>query len=107
MTGMKEREKAFENKYQHDQEVQFKVHTRAVRGLGLWAAEKLELTGDDAVSYAESLVDLDFAKPGVGNVYEKIIADFANKQINIEKSEMETVFATRMQAEKLALIPSE
>lgn len=100
MTGMNDREKAFENKYQHDQEIQFKVHTRAVRALGHWAAEKLDLTGDDATSYAESIVDVDFAKPGVENVYEKILEDFANKNISSAKAELEIIFTEKLAAEK-------
>ncbi len=55
MTGFDEREKAIEAKYEHDEEVAFKVRSRRRKLLGLWAAGRLGLTGPDAEAYADGL----------------------------------------------------
>ena len=52
MTTFSDREKAFEDKYKHDQELQFKVEARRNKLLGLWAAELMGLAGADAQAYA-------------------------------------------------------
>lgn len=104
MTSLNEREQAFENKYKHDQETQFKVHTRAVRGLGFWAADKLGMTGDDAASYAETVVDSDFSEPGLEDVYRKLQADFDNCGIAVDKVEMEAIYQKNLAAEKMIVL---
>ena len=45
MTTFNDREKAFEDKYKHDQDLQFKVEVRRNKLLGLWVAEMLGLSG--------------------------------------------------------------
>ena len=53
MSGMSDREKAFENKFAHDQELRFKAEARRNKLLGLWAAEKLGKAGAEAEAYAK------------------------------------------------------
>ena len=48
MTTFNDREKGFENKFAHDEEMQFKAVAAAQPLLGLWAASLLGKTGDDA-----------------------------------------------------------
>jgi hypothetical protein len=50
MTAFDGREKDFEARFKHDQELQFKVTARRNRLLGLWAAERMGLGGDAAPS---------------------------------------------------------
>ena len=76
MTSFNEREKAFENKYKHDQELQFKVEVRRNKLLGLWAAELLGLSGADAEAYAKEVIASDFDEPGDDDVLRKVLADF-------------------------------
>jgi hypothetical protein len=73
MTTFDEREKAFENKFKRDQELQFKVRARRNKLLGLWAAGKLGIA--DAEAYAKEVVSADFNRPGEDDVVEKIVAD--------------------------------
>lgn len=73
MTTFDEREKAFENKFKRDQELQFKVRARRNKLLGLWAAGKLGVA--DAEAYAKEVVNADFNKPGEDDVVEKVVAD--------------------------------
>ena len=77
MTTFDDREKAFEKKYEHDQELQFKVKTRRNKLLGLWAAGLIGKTGADAEAYAKEVVMADFEKPGDSDVVGKLVKDFA------------------------------
>ena len=75
MTQFSDREKAFETKYQKDQELQFKVTARRNKLLGLGAAEKLGMDGGDADEYAKSVVLSDLEEPGDEDVFRKVRAD--------------------------------
>ncbi|WP_210282132.1 DUF1476 domain-containing protein [Mesorhizobium sp. RMAD-H1] len=76
MTGMDDRKDAFEKKFAHDAELKFKAEARRNKLLGLWAAEKLGKTGDDAAAYAKEVVAADFEEAGDEDVFRKIRADF-------------------------------
>jgi hypothetical protein len=78
-----DREKAFEDKYKHDQELQFKVDVRRNKLLGLWAAELMDLKGDEADAYAKDVISADFDEPGVEDVIRKVKADIDAKGIEI------------------------
>ena len=78
MSGLKERENAFENKYAHDAEMQFKVEVRANKLLGLWAAELLKKSGDDADEYAKEVIKSDFEEPGDEDVIRKVSGDLGD-----------------------------
>jgi hypothetical protein len=83
MTSFNKREKAFEDKYKHDQELQFKVEVRRNKLLGLWAAELLGLSGDDAEAYAKEVISSDFDEPGDEDVLRKVLADFEAKSVDM------------------------
>jgi len=74
--SMNDREKAFENKYAHDEELKFKAMARRNKLLGLWAAERLGKEGDEADAYAKEVVAVDFDEPGDEDVFRKVRADF-------------------------------
>ena len=81
MTTFDNREKGFEAKYKHDQETQFKVTARRNKLLGLWAAEKLGLTGEAAEAYAKEVVVADFDEPGEEDVFRKVSGDLDGKGV--------------------------
>jgi len=83
MTQFENREKAFETKFQKDQELQFKVKARRNKMLGLWAAEKLGLSGGDAEAYAKEVVVSDFEEPGDDDVLRKVLRDLEGKGIGV------------------------
>ena len=83
MTTFDKREKAFEDKYKHDQELQFRVEVRRNKLLGLWAAELL--SKDDAEAYAKEVVSADFEEPGDADLVRKILGDM--QDAGIEMSE--------------------
>ena len=76
MTTFDKREEGFEKKFAHDEELKFKAEARRNKLAGLWAAEKLGITGADAEAYAKTVVAADFEEPGVGDVVRKLRADF-------------------------------
>lgn len=75
MSTFDDRANAFENKFAHDADMQFRAEARRNKLLGLWAADLLGKTGDDATEYAMSVVQADFEEAGDEDVYRKIAAD--------------------------------
>jgi len=78
MSGIDDRGDAFENKFAHDAELQFKAQARRNKLLGQWAAEKLGKTGDEIENYAKEVVRSDFDEPGDDDVFRKVREDFDN-----------------------------
>lgn len=76
MTTFDKREESFERKFALDEELRFKAMARRNRMLGLWAAQKLGKSGDDAAEYAKSVVMADFEEAGDEDVFRKIRGDF-------------------------------
>lgn len=79
MSTFDDRENAFENKFAHDQEMQFKAGARRNKLLGLWAAELLGKSGDEAEAYAKEVVVADFEEAGHEDVVRKVAADLGDK----------------------------
>ena len=77
MTTFDDREKALENKFGHDMDLQFKARARKNKMLGLWAAGLLGKTGADAEHYARDVVMADFEKPGEHDVIHTLMHDLA------------------------------
>ncbi len=86
MTTFDDREKAFESKFAHDQEMQFRAEARRNKLLGLWAAEKFGLSGADAEAYAKSVIMADFEEAGDEDVYRKVSSDFAERGVAVEEA---------------------
>ena len=96
MTTFDEREDAFEKQFAHDEELKFKATARRNKRLGLWAAEKLGLTGAEADSYALSVVMADFEEPGDHDVVRKIRKDFDAKGVDQSDHQIGRVMAELM-----------
>ena len=95
MTGFDEREKGFEAKYRLDQEARFKISARRNKLLGLWAAERMGMSGASVEEYAKEVVVADFDKPGDADVLEKVLDDLTDKGLEI------TDIQVRKQMDKL------
>ncbi len=76
-----DREKAFESKWAHDEEMRFKIIARRNKLLGLWAAEQMGISGEEAAEYAKAVVRADFEEPGEEDVVRKVRKDFEAKSI--------------------------
>ena len=79
MSTFDDRESAFENKYAHDAEMKFKANARGHKLLGLWAAEKLGKSGDEAAAYAKEVVISDLEEAGHEDVVRKVAGDLGDK----------------------------
>ena len=79
MNTFDDRETAFESKFAHDADMQFRAEARRNKLLGLWAAELLGKSGDDAAEYAMTVVNADFEEAGIEDVVRKVAADLGAK----------------------------
>ncbi len=81
MTTFDKREEGFEKKFSHDEDLRFKANARRNKLLGLWAAEKMGLSGSAADAYAKEVVVADFEEAGDDDVLRKVSKDFAAKGV--------------------------
>jgi hypothetical protein len=82
MSSFDKRQEGFEKKFALDEEQKFKAEARRNKLLGLWAAEKLGKTGDDAAAYAKEVVAADFEEAGDADVLRKVLTDLAGKGVS-------------------------
>lgn len=86
MTTFDDREKAFENRYARDQELQFMVIARRNRLLGAWAADLMGLTAVEAESYAKDVVRADFEEAGDEDVIRKVLGDLTSAGVECDEA---------------------
>ena len=79
MASFDDRADAFENKFAHDAEMQFKAEARRNKLLGLWAAGLMGKSGDAADNYAKEVVKADFEEAGDEDVFRKVSTDLDGK----------------------------
>ena len=79
MTTFDKREEGFEKRFALDEELKFKAEARRNKLLGLWAAEKLGMSGDAASAYAKEVVAADFEEAGDNDVLHKVLKDLTAK----------------------------
>lgn len=101
MTTFDDRENAFENKFAHDAEMQFRAEARRNKLLGLWAAELMGKTGDAAAAYATDVVKSDFEEAGDEDVFRKVSGDLGDLA---SESEIRTKMASLMKVAKAQLM---
>ena len=89
MTTFDDREKEFEARFKHDQELKFKIAARGNRLLGMWAAQRLGLTGADAEADAKEIVTAQFDVGGNKNVIDKITGDLSAKGHTITSAQVQ------------------
>ena len=90
MTTFDKREKAFEDEFIHDEELKFKAEARRNKMLGLWAAEKLGLSGEAAADYSKAVVTAEIDAASDKGVVGKIMSDFAAKGISVTETDLRT-----------------
>ncbi|MSO71483.1 MAG: DUF1476 domain-containing protein [Alphaproteobacteria bacterium] len=82
MASFNDREKGFENKFKHDEQLRFKVGARRNKLLGIWAAGLMGITGAAAEAYAMEVVHSDFEAPGEDDVLKKVLGDLKAKKVD-------------------------
>jgi hypothetical protein len=101
-----DRKKGQESKYAHDQEMRFKITVRRNKLLGLWLAEQFGLSGVDADAYAQEVVVSDFERPGDDDVVEKVLADCAQRGVDLDEHKIRRHMQT-LEAEATAQVNAE
>ena len=96
MSGFEDREQAFEAKFAHDEELQFKITARRNRLLGEWAAEKMNLTSEETDAYAKSVVQADFEEAGDEDVIRKLLGDLTSAGVEIDDAGIRTALTDKM-----------
>ena len=85
MDSFKDREKNFEKKFAHDEELQFKISARRNKYLGQWAAQILGHDQEKEKEYILSVIKADFAEVGDEDVFRKIKSDLKDQNISDEE----------------------
>ena len=93
MTTFDDREKAFETKFQHDEDLLFRIRARRDRLAGEWAADLMGLTGAAAEAYAREIVDTDIATLGPHDIRDKLCADLHARGVDISDHRVEKQMA--------------
>ncbi|MGL5837080.1 MAG: DUF1476 domain-containing protein [Sphingorhabdus sp.] len=96
MTTFDDRESAFENKFAHDEEMQFKVTARRNKLVGLWAAERMGLTPEEADAYAKSVVQADFEEAGDEDVVRKLFGDLTSAGLDTDEATIRAALDAKM-----------
>ena len=106
MSTFNDREAAFEGKFAHDEEQEFKATARRTRLLGLWAAEMMGLEGQHREDYAAAIVRMELSAAGDAGVLRKIAGDLASAgvkitedQVRAKMDELQAVARGQIQAE--------
>jgi hypothetical protein len=77
-----------EHKHVRKEEQDFRITARRNKLLGLWAAEHMNLTGEDAERYAKEVIGADLAEPGDEDVLRKVLADLAARQVKMSPAQI-------------------
>jgi hypothetical protein len=102
--GFDEREQAFENKFKLDEELRFRVHSKAVKLFGLWIAEQLGFKDVEASVYADDVVEADFEEAGIEDVIRKVQKDLKTKGIEISDHDLHHRFNIDLEKAKKLLM---
>ncbi len=84
MSSFDEREKGFEKKFAHDEELQFKISARTNKYIGEWASKILGYNPDQEKEYIQSVIKADFAEAGDEDVFRKVKEDLKDHNISDE-----------------------
>lgn len=88
MTTFDEREKGFEKKFAHDQDLRFKAESRRNKMLAEWAGAKLGISGAALEDYIKAVRKADLAEKGDDDVLRKVKQDFADKGVTVSDAEI-------------------
>ena len=93
MTTFDDRERAFEAKFAHDDELRFRVTARRNRLLGEWAARQMGLSDAETDAYAKDVVRADFEEAGDEDVIRKVLGDLTSAGVDTDDSRIREALA--------------
>jgi hypothetical protein len=88
MSSFNDRERAFESKFAHDEDMKFRVIARRNRLLGEWAARLMGLSEAEADSYAKDVVRADFEEAGDDDVIRKVLGDLTAANVEVDEAKI-------------------
>ncbi len=92
--SMDDRQKGFETKFALDQQALFKIEARASKLVGLWAAEKMGMSAEEAVAYGREVVASNLDEPGFDDVKRKVMGDFSTAGVTVTEIEFDQALRT-------------
>ena len=104
MTSFEDRERAEEAKFAHDEEMLFRIHARRNKLVGLWAAERMSLSPEEADAYAKGVVQADFEEAGDEDVIRKLMGDLISAGVETSEDEVRGALQARMVEARRALM---
>lgn len=104
MTDFKDRERAEEAKFAHDEEMQFRIIARRNRLLGGWAAEKMGLSAVEAEAYSKAVVQAEFEEAGDEDVIRKLLGDLVSAGVDVSEADIRTAMEAKSVEARRALI---
>jgi hypothetical protein len=107
MTTFDDRERAFENKYARDQEMQFRIVARRNKLLGQWAANLMGLSQAEADAYASDVIRADFEEAGDEDVIRKVVGDLTSAGIDCDESKVREALAHKTVEARRQLMESQ
>ncbi len=96
MTQFDDRERAYEAKFAHDEEMQFRIVARRNRLVGEWAARKMGLSEEEGASYAKDVVRADFELAGDEDVVRKLLGDFTSAGVETDEAQIREALGHKM-----------
>lgn len=96
MTQFEDRERAYEAKFAHDEEMNFRIAARRNRLVGEWAARKMGLSQEEAASYAKDVVRADFESAGDDDVVRKLLGDLTSAGVEIDEAQIREALGHKM-----------
>jgi hypothetical protein len=107
MTQFDDRQRAFESKFAHDEEMKFRMIARRNRLLGEWAAAKMGLSEEETSSYAKDVVRADFEEAGDEDVIRKVLGDLTAAGIETSDAEIRQTLEHKTAEAKRQLIEAQ
>ncbi|WP_380874640.1 hypothetical protein ACFB49_00280 [Sphingomonas sp. DBB INV C78] len=95
MTTFDDRERGFETKFAHDQEMAFRVTARRNRLVAVWAAEQMGLTAEETDAYAKAVVQADFEEAGDEDVIRKLLGDLVSAGVDTDEALIRTALEAK------------
>ena len=96
MSQFDDRERAYEAKFAHDEEMNFRIIARRNRLVGEWAARKMDLSDEESSSYAKDVVRSDFESAGEDDVVRKVLGDLTSAGVEVDETEIREALGHKM-----------
>lgn len=96
MSQFDDRERAYEAKFAHDEEMNFRIVARRNRLVGEWAARKMGLSEEETSTYAKDVVRSDFESAGDDDVIRKVLGDLTSAGVDSDETEIREALGHKM-----------